>query len=108
MNIRTILTLLLLASGVTALRAADDYKESQEYLALRDSMQRAFNDADSAHFYHSVHALQNYLLAQGDQHAYYTQRCNEVIFELNHMNIFEAYRLAKQLSKELTEKKLDK
>jgi len=108
MNIRTILTLLLLASGVTALRAADDYKESQEYLALRDSMHRAFNDADSAHFYPSVHALQNYLLAQGDQHAYYTQRCNEVIFELNHMNIFEAYRLAKQLSKELTEKKLDK
>ena len=53
-------------------------------------------------------ALQNYLLAQGDQHAYYTQRCNEVIFELNHMNIFEAYRLGKQLSRELAEKKLDK
>ena len=108
MNIRTILTLLLLVSGVTVLQAADDYKTSEEYIALRDSMHRAFNDGDSAHFYPSVHALQNYLLAQGDQHAYYTQRCNEVIFELNHMNIFEAYRLARQLSKELTEKKLDK
>ena len=109
MNIRiTILTVLLLASGVTTLRAADDYKSSKEYLTLRDSMHHAFNDADSARFYPAVHALQNYLLAQGDQHAYYTQRCNEVIFELNHMNIFEAYRLGKQLSRELTEKKLDK
>ena len=109
MNIRiTILTVLLLASGVTTLRAADDYKSSKEYLTLRDSMHHAFNDGDSARFYPAVHALQNYLLAQGDQHAYYTQRCNEVIFELNHMNIFEAYRLGKQLSRELAEKKLDK
>ena len=109
MNIRiTILTVSLLALGVTTLKAADDYKSSKEYLILRDSMHHAFNDGDSARFYPAVHALQNYLLAQGDQHAYYTQRCNEVIFELNHMNIFEAYRLGKQLSRELAEKKLDK
>ena len=60
MNIRiTILTVLLLASGVTTLRAADDYKSSKEYLTLRDSMHHAFNDGDSARFYPAVHALQN-------------------------------------------------
>ena len=41
-------------------------------------------------------------------HAYYTQRCNEIVFELNRQRIFEAYKLATQLSRELTEKKLDK
>ena len=88
--------------------AQTDYQESAEYLALRDSVHHAFNDGDSARFYVNVRHLEDYLQAQNDLHAYYTQRCNEIVFELNRMNIFEAYKLAQQLSKELTEKKLDK
>ena len=48
------------------------------------------------------------MLQQQDIHAYYTQRCNEIVFLLNRQRVFEAYKLATQLSKELTEKKLDK
>lgn len=107
MNIRTIISVLLLALPL-ATPAQTDYQESAEYLALRDSVHHAFNDGDSARFYVNVRHLEDYLQAQNDLHAYYTQRCNEIVFELNRMNIFEAYKLAQQLSKELTEKKLDK
>ena len=108
MNIKTILSALLLALLLATPSQAADYKESPEYLTLRDSVHHAFNDGDSARFYAAVRQLQDYLLAQNDQHAYYTQRCNEIVFELNRMNIFGSYKLAQQLSKELTEKKLDK
>ncbi len=103
--------MILLLLLFTAARAAKDepaYKDSQEYLTLRDSMHRAFNDGDSVRFHKAVYDLEHYLLAQGDLHAYYTQRCNEIVFQLNRQHVFEAYRLATQLSKELAEKKLDK
>lgn len=93
--------------GVTA-QAPQDYKETKEYLTLRDSMYHAFNDADSARFFTAVKNLQNYLMEQGDLHAYYTQRCNEIVFQLNRQHVFEAYMLATKLSRELTEQKLDK
>ena len=89
-------------------KAADDYKQSQEYLALRDTMHRAFNNADSARFFPALQALQDYLLKQDDLHAYYTQRCNEIIFLMNQQKIYEAYVLARKLSEELRERKLDK
>ena len=108
MNIRTIISGLLLALPLAMPAQTADYKESQEYLVLRDSMHHGFNDGDSARFYVAVRNLEKYLLAQNDLHAYYTQRCNEIVFELNRMNIFDAYKLAQQLSKELTAKKLDK
>ncbi len=85
-----------------------NYKQSLEYKALRDSMTRAFNDGDSARFFPALTNLQNYLLRQGDLHAYYTQRCNEIIFLMNRQRIFEAYKLAHTLAQELREKKLDK
>lgn len=97
---------MLLTIGQT--KAADDYKQSQEYLALRDSVYLSFNNADSAHFFPAVTKLENYLLKQGDQHAYYTQRCNEIIFNLNSQKIYEAYVLARNLSMELRDKKLEK
>lgn len=93
--------------AVMPVQASDDYKTSEEYLALRDSMRNAFNDADSVRFYPALHKLEGYLLQQGDYHAYYTQRCNEIVFQLNRRHIYEAYKLAKQLSVELTDKKLD-
>lgn len=86
----------------------DDYKQSSEYLALRDSVHHSFNASDSARFFIAVKNLENYLLKQEDLHEYYTQRCNEIVFQLNRQRVFEAYKLATQLSKELTEKKLDK
>jgi signal transduction histidine kinase len=86
---------------------AQDYKEEPEYKALREAMTHAFNDGDSARFFPALKALQDYLLEQGDTHAYYTQRCNEIIFEMNRRKVFEAYMLGRKLSMELTEKGLD-
>ena len=108
MNITKILltTVLLLTCGVS--RANVDYKQDAKYQILRDSMSHAFNDGDSIRFYRNVHILQNYLLSQDDHHGYYTQRCNEIIFEMNRQRISEAYVKAQELSKELREKKLDK
>jgi len=71
-------------------------------------MRYAFNTGDSAHFYETITKLENYLLSQDDLHNYYTQRCNEIIFMMNHQKIFEAYKAAQQLSKELREKGLEK
>jgi len=102
-----ILTLALLLSTFTV-KADDSYKNSKEYLTLRDSMRNAFNSGDSARFFPALKALQDYLLKQDDQHAYYTQRCNEIVFLMNRQRIFEAYKLARQLANELREKKLDK
>ena len=103
-----ILLIMALLTGLGTIQAADDYKTSAEYLALRDSMRRAFNDGDSTRFFPALERLQDYLLEQNDLHAYYTQRCNEIVFLMNEKHIFEAYKLARQLGKELTEKKLDK
>jgi signal transduction histidine kinase len=86
---------------------AQDYKEEPEYKALREAMTHAFNDGDSARFFPALKNLQDYLLRQGDTHAYYTQRCNEIIFEMNQRKIVEAYMLGRQLSQELREKGLD-
>ena len=100
-----ILALVLVSAGIKA--DTDDYKQDPTYLALRDSMNNAFNQADSARFFPAVKDLEDYLLEQNDLHAYYTQRCNEIVFMMNTQKIFEAYRAAQQLSKELRERQLD-
>lgn len=105
--IRWILTIALTLALCDIVRAKD-CKDDEVYLALRDSMRYAFNTGDSAHFYETITKLENYLLSQDDLHNYYTQRCNEIIFMMNHQKIFEAYKAAQQLSKELREKGLDK
>lgn len=94
--------------SIINIQAANDYKETPEYLALRDSMHHAFNAGDSARFFHHVKNLQDFLLDKDDLHAYYTQRCNEIVFLLNQQSIFEAYKLATALSQELLQRKLDK
>jgi len=108
MKITKILLAIALLSGTSVCHANVDYKKDAKYQVLRDSMTRAFNDGDSTRFYKHVKNLQNYLLTQDDQHGYYTQRCNEIIFEMNRQRIYEAYGKALQLSKELREKKLNK
>ena len=105
--IRWILTIALTLALCDIVRAKD-CKDDEVYLALRDSMRYAFNTGDSAHFYETITKLENYLLSQDDLHNYYTQRCNEIIFMMNHQKIFEAYKAAQQLSKELREKGLEK
>lgn len=105
--IRFLLLTLTLTVFLRTAAADQDYKQEPEYLALRDSMHHAFNDGDSARFFPALKALQDYLLKKGDTHAYYTQRCNEIIFNMNHRKIFEAYMLGRQLSMELREKNLD-
>ncbi len=108
MNLRRILLIITLIVGTGAMAAGTDHKNDAKYKVLRDSMTHAFNDGDSARFYTHLTNLQNYLLEQDDLHGYYTQRCNDIIFEMNRQKIFEAYTKAAQLSKELREKKLDK
>ena len=107
-NIRLLICTVCMLLSIINIHAADDYKESPEYLALRDSMNHAFNNGDSARFFHHVKVLQNYLLDKDDLHAYYTQRCNEIVFLLNQQSIIEAYKLATVLSQELLQRKLDK
>ena len=104
---RIILAVMLLTGLQLTYADNADYKQSPEYLELRDSMRVAFNDGDSARFFPALTRLQDYLLQQGDLHAYYTQRCNEVVFLMNRQCIFEAYKQARQLSKELQERHLD-
>ena len=105
--VRSLLLALTLTVCLQTAAGADDYRQKPEYIALRDSMHHAFNDGDSVRFFPVLKALQDYLLKQGDTHAYYTQRCNEIIFEMNRRKIFEAYMLGRQLSMELREKNLD-
>ena len=88
-------------------RAAEVDKNDLEYQMLRDSMTYAFNTGDSTRFFVAVGQLEQYLLRHDDLHGYYTQRCNEIVFLLNHKSIFEAYKLSMQLSKELRQRKLD-
>ena len=107
-NIRLLFGVVLMLLSVINIHAADDYKESPEHLTLRDSMLHAFNDGDSARFFRHVKNLQNYLLEKNDLHAYYTQRCNEIVFLLNQQSVIEAYKLATTLSQELLQRKLDK
>ena len=105
--VRSLLLALTLTVCLNTAAQADDYKQKPEYLALRDSMRHAFNDGDSVRFFPALKALQDYLLEQGDLHAYYTQRCNEIIFEMNRRKVFEAYMLGRKLSMELREKGLE-
>ena len=109
MSRRIILIICIVAwFGIGASAEKADYKTDKTYLELRDSMHHAFNDADSARFFPAVKNLEDYLLQKNDLHAYYTQRCNEIVFQLNRQKIYEAYILGRDLSMELREKKLDK
>lgn len=107
MNLKRLFAYLLIWTPVASVCAEEDYKQDPEFLALRDSMTYAFNNADSARFYPYMAKLEDYLLEKNDLHAYYTQRCNEIVFLMNRQKIFEAYKLSKQLSQELREKKLE-
>ena len=108
MNLRHLTLLLTLSLSSIGLTYARDCKNDSTYLVLRDSMSNAFNLGDSARFNKAITKLEDYLLQQDDLHLYYTQRCNEIIFLMNSQNIFEAYKKAQTLSKELREKGLDK
>ena len=110
MNRRILLIIGIIAGlGIGKMSAETvDYKDDKTYLELRDSMHHAFNDADSARFFPAIKNLEDYLLQKNDLHAYYTQRCNEIVFQLNRQKIYEAYILGRDLSMELREKKLDK
>lgn len=109
MNIRHLFLLAIVTLlGTGSVRADADYKKDKKYLELRDSMHHAFNDADSARFFPAVKNLEDYLLRQNDLHAYYTQRCNEIVFLMNQQKIFEAYERGRALSIELQEKNIEK
>ena len=110
MKIKTVLLALalLLFGSSTVFATAVDYSNDKTYKDLYDAMHHAFNDGDSAKFFPALYALQQYLLDQNDLHGYYTQRCNEIVFQMNQQRIYEAYKLARELSKELREKKVDK
>jgi len=104
----TALILLLLFICIGAKAADKPYADDPVYKALRDSMHESFNNAEEERFFRSVRNLEDYLLSKNDLHAYYTQRCNEIVFMMNSKKIFEAYKAARRLSQELRERKLDK
>ena len=106
--IKTLIGTVFLLLSIINIYAANDYKETLEYFALRDSMHHAFNAGDSARFFYHVKNLEEFLFEKNDLHAYYTQRCNEIVFLLNQQNVVEAYKLATTLSQELLQHKLDK
>ena len=110
MKIKTFLLTLsiLLFSNNTVLAQAVDYSNDKTYKELYNAMHRAFNDGDSTKFFPAIQALQKYLYDKDDMHGYYTQRCNEIVFLMNQQRIYEAYKLARELSKELREKKINK
>ena len=110
MKIKTFLLALciLFLSGSTVLAQAVDYSNDKTYKELYNAMHRAFNDGDSTKFFPAIQALQKYLYDKDDLHGYYTQRCNEIVFQMNQQRIYEAYKLARELSKELREKKINK
>ena len=101
------LSLWLLGSS-TVFAQAVDYSNDKTYQKLYNAMHHAFNDGDSAKFFPAIQALQQYLFDRNDLHSYYTQRCNEIVFQMNQQHIYEAYKLARELSKELREKKVNK
>lgn len=105
---RIILTLSLTLIASICFPQARDYSQDQKYISLRDAMSHAFNNGDSTTFFPAIKNLEEYLMRQGDLHGYYTQKCNEIVFQMNQRRIFEAYMLARKLSKELREKKVDK
>ena len=110
MKIKTFLLALciLFLSGNTVFAQAVDYSNDKTYKELYNAMHRAFNDGDSTKFFPAIQTLQQYLFDKDDMHGYYTQRCNEIVFLMNQQRIYEAYKLARELSKELREKKIDK
>ena len=105
--IKTLIGTVFVLLSIVNVYAANDYKETPEYFALRDSMHHAFNAGDSARFFYHVKNLEDFLYEKDDLHAYYTQRCNEIVFLLNRQNVVEAYKLATTLSQELLQRKLD-
>lgn len=105
--IKTLIGTVFVLLSIVNVYAANDYKETPEYFALRDSMLHAFNAGDSARFFYHVKNLEDFLYEKDDLHAYYTQRCNEIVFLLNRQNVVEAYKLATTLSQELLQRKLD-
>ena len=109
MNIRHLILLAVIAFfGTGSVKADVPYKNDPKYIELHDAMLHAFNAADSISFYPAVKRLEAYLLEQNDLHAYYTQRCNEIVFLMNQQKIFEAYSLGRKLSTELRDKSIDK
>ena len=108
MNLKRFTLLITLSLSCITTMQSRDCKEDSTYLAMRTEMSNAFNTGDSAYFFESVIRLEDYLLAQGDLHLYYTQRCNEIVFLMNTQKIFEAYKKAQALSRELRERGLDK
>ena len=110
MKIKTyLLALTLLFLGNSSMMAqVVDYTDDKTYQTLYEAMQRSFNAGDTIKFFPAIKALQQYLLDKNDLHGYYTQRCNEIVFQMNQQRIYEAYKLARELSKELREKKVER
>lgn len=101
------LTLLFLGNNTISAQVVD-YSNDKAYQTLYDAVHRTFNAGDTIKFFPAIKALQQYLLDKKDLHGYYTQRCNEIVFQMNQKKIYEAYKLARELSKELHDKNIER
>ena len=108
MTIKQIIFTSLLVLFSRTIVVANTTNTDSQQLILRDSMTHAFNNGDSARFAIAIKNYEDYFLKRNDLHGYYTQRCNEIVFQLNNHKILEAYKLGLILSDELRTRKLDK
>jgi len=103
-RILSIIILVLLLGNVSV--RAEISMDDSVFISLRNKMGEAFNAADSVQFSRAIIELEKYCLSKNDLHAYYTQRCNEIVFLLNREDIFGAYKKSLKLSRELRERNL--
>ncbi len=103
--LRTLIGLLLLAASTTALAAKTDKTREEQLL---DSMYYYFDHGIAKQFHDYNKAYMDACLAQGDMSSYYNGWANRVIFELNESNLFQAYKEALAMSRDMREKKQEK
>lgn len=96
--------MLLLTSGMCAMAAPTAEQELRQQ-QLRDTMYYYFDTGITDKFDESNKALMDYCLSINDMDAYYNGWYNRIIFELNQSNIFQAYKQALAMSRDMREKK---
>ncbi|MBR1688031.1 MAG: HAMP domain-containing histidine kinase [Prevotella sp.] len=96
-----LLLLFIIAFGTAS--AAD----TSRLALLRDSMYYYFDRGTADEFRAACDACKQEARACSDYYAYYSACSNEIIYELNASNIFQAYKLALGMSREMRQENCD-
>ena len=90
-------TLLLAMVSLTAMAASDDERQER----LRDTMYYYFDNEMPEKFHKANKEFMDYSLSVNDVYNYYNGWVNKVIFELNVSNLFQAYKQALAMSRDM-------